>query len=143
MKTTTPTKQHQQDKKWFIVDAEGKVLGRLATRLADVLRGKHKPHFSPHMDLGDHVIVINAGKIAVTGAKMHHKLYFTHSGYAGHLKLTTLENQLQKRPFQVIQDAVRGMLPKNKLRDVFMSKLHLYEGTEHKHEAQQPVPLTF
>ncbi len=141
MKTSVPTAKQQQDRKWFIVNAEGKVLGRLATEIADILRGKHKASFTPHMDMGDHVVVINAGKIAVTGAKMDQKKYYSHSGHPGALKTTNLQTMLERKPLKVLEHAVSGMMPKNKLRAVFLKKLHLFEGAEHTHEAQQPEPL--
>ncbi len=142
MKTSIPTTQQQQDRKWFIVDATGLTLGRMASRVADILRGKHKPQFTPHMDMGDNVIIINIDKIAVSGTKLDHKNYYTHSGHVGHLKVRKLGDMLSTRPLKVIEQSIRGMLPKNKLRDVFMSKLHLYEGAEHQHEAQKPEALS-
>jgi len=140
MKTSIPKALKQQDRKWFVIDAEGKVLGRLAARVADVLRGKHRPTFSPHMDTGDHVVILNSDKIKVTGAKQDQKIYYTHSQYPGHLRLTALKDM---KPSKVFEEAVRGMLPKNKLRDEFMKKLHVYEGAEHQHEAQKPEVLSF
>lgn len=142
MKTSIPKAVQEKDRKWFVIDAEGQVLGRLATRVADVLRGKHRATFTPHMDTGDHVIVINSGKIRVTGAKPDQKIYYRHSQYPGHLSLTTLKEMQQKKPGKIIEEAVRGMLPKNKLRDGFMQKLHVYEGAEHQHEAQKPESLS-
>lgn len=141
MKTSVITSMKEQDRKWYIIDAEGKVLGRLATRIADVLRGKTKATFTPHVDMGDHVVVINADKIAVTGRKEESKYYYQHSGHPGNLRLTTMKQLLQKKPTKVLSEAVYGMLPKNKLRDHFMSKLHLYVGAEHQHAAQNPQPL--
>ena len=141
MKTSIPSWEQSKDKKWFVVDAEGKVLGKLATKIANVLRGKHKPTFTPHMDMGDHVIVLNAGKVKITGAKLDQKYYYTHSGYPGHLKFMSVRTTLEKKPLMVLKEAVVGMLPKNKLRVDFMKKLHLYEGAEHKHEAQSPTEL--
>ncbi|MGE3278720.1 MAG: 50S ribosomal protein L13 [Candidatus Altimarinota bacterium] len=141
MKTSIPKVLKEQDRKWYIVDAEGQVLGRLATRIADILRGKHRPTFTPHMDMGDHVVVINSSKIRVTGAKHDQKIYYSHSQYPGHLSLTTLKEMQKKKPGKIIEEAVRGMLPKNKLRDGFMQKLHVYEGTEHQHDAQKPEAL--
>ncbi|MDF2379244.1 MAG: 50S ribosomal protein L13 [Candidatus Gracilibacteria bacterium] len=141
MKTSIPTKDQQNARKWFIVDAEGKVLGRLATEIADIIRGKHKPTFTPHMDMGDHVIVINADKIVVTGAKLDQKKYYSHSGHPGALKTTNLQTMLERKPLKVLEHAVSGMMPKNKLRAVFLKKLHLFEGAEHGHEAQQPEVL--
>lgn len=141
MKTSTPTAEQQKDKKWYVVDAEGKTLGRLATKVADVLRGKHKPTFAAHMDMGDHVIVLNASKMKITGSKLDQKYYYTHSGFRGNLKSVSVRRMLEKKPLKIFESAVKGMLPKNKLRDRFMGKLHLFEGAEHSHEAQQPSEL--
>lgn len=141
MKTSIPTKEQQQNRKWFLVNAEGKILGNLATEIADILRGKNKATFTPHMDMGDHVVVINAGKIVVTGAKLDQKKYYSHSGHPGALKETDLQTMLERKPLKVLERAVSGMMPKNKLRSVFLKKLHLFEGAEHNHEAQQPEPL--
>jgi large subunit ribosomal protein L13 len=127
---------------WYIVDAEGLVLGRLATEVARVIRGKHKPTFTPHMDGGDHVIVINAEKVKVTGRKAEQKRYFRHTGYMGHERYTTLEDMLAKHPERVIEKAVHGMLPKTALARTHMrTKLRVYAGAEHPHKAQQPKPL--
>jgi large subunit ribosomal protein L13 len=143
MKTFSATPR-DIEQRWFIVDAEGMVLGRLATEIARIIRGKHKPIFTPHMDTGDNVIVINASKVKVTGRKLEQKKYFTHSGYMGHDKLTPLGNVLAKHPERVIERAVFGMLPKTALgRQVLRRKLRVYAGTEHPHIAQQPTPLTF
>lgn len=139
MKTSTPKVLQQSDRKWYVIDAEGKVLGRLSAKIADVIRGKHRATFSPHMDMGDHVIVINADKIKVTGAKPEQKIYYRHSQYPGHLKLTPLK---EMKPSKVLEEAIYGMLPKNKLRDEFMKKLHVHAGSEHNHEAQKPEALT-
>jgi len=129
---------------WFIVDAEGMVLGRLAAEIAKVLRGKHKPMFTPHMDTGDNVIVINAAKVKVTGRKAEQKQYFRHTGYMGHERFTPLSTMLAKHPERVIEKAVYGMLPKTALgRQVLRRKLRVYAGTDHPHVAQQPTPLTF
>ncbi|MDZ4216910.1 MAG: 50S ribosomal protein L13 [Candidatus Gracilibacteria bacterium] len=125
MKTSTPTHEMQQDKKWFVIDSDGMTLGRLATAVADILRGKNKPQLTPHMDMGDYVILLNAEKIRITGAKMDQKHYYSHSGYPGHLKFVSLRRVMEKRPERVLEEAVRGMLPKNKLRDRFMTKLHV------------------
>ncbi|MDP3976067.1 MAG: 50S ribosomal protein L13 [bacterium] len=142
-KTSTPTREQKLDKKWYLLNAEGKILGHLATQIADILRGKNKPTFAPHMDMGDHVIVINAEKIKVTGTnKPDQKMYTTHSGYPGHIKRVNLATMLKKRPLRVLESAVSGMLPKNRLRPVFLKKLHLYEGGEHGHEAQKPIALS-
>jgi large subunit ribosomal protein L13 len=126
---------------WYLVDAEGKTLGRLATQIADTLRGKRKPQFTPHVDTGDFVIVVNADKIAVTGNKLDQKMYHRHSGYPGGLRSRTLREQLDRRPTEVIRKAVRGMLPKNKLARRQIVKLKVYAGPEHPHESQNPKPL--
>jgi large subunit ribosomal protein L13 len=129
---------------WFIVDAEGQVLGRLASEIAKVIRGKHKPTFTPHMDTGDNVIVINAAKVKVTGRKLEGKLYFKHTGYMGHERFTSLGRMLSKHPERVIENAVYGMLPKTALgRQVLRRKLRVFAGTDHPHVAQQPKVLTF
>ncbi len=138
---TTIAKAEQIERKWYIVDAKDKVLGRMCTTIADKLRGKDKPIFSPHMDCGDFVIVINADKIKLTGKKMQDKKYSRHSGYPGGYREQSAEDLLLKKPTKVFELAVKGMLPKNKLRDKFMSKLKLYAGEEHPHEAQNPEPL--
>ncbi len=142
MKTTTPTQLMMEDRKWFVVDADGQTLGRLATKVADIIRGKHKPTFTPHMDMGDHVVVINADKIRVSGSKAEQKYYYSHSGVPGHLKMRSLQEMMEKKPLKVLENAISGMMPKNKLRAKFLKKLHLYEGTEHTHEAQNPEPMT-
>ncbi len=129
---------------WYIVDAEGMVLGRLAAEIARVIRGKHKPIFTPHMDTGDNVIVINASKVKVTGRKAEQKNYFTHTGYMGHEKFTPYSTMIAKHPERVIEKAVYGMLPKTALgRQVLRRKLRVYANAEHPHVAQQPKPLTF
>ncbi len=129
---------------WFVVDAEGMVLGRLAAEVAKILRGKHKPMFTPHMDTGDHVIVINASKVKVTGKKAEQKEYFRHTGYMGHEKYTPFATMIAKHPERVIEKAVFGMLPKNSLaRQKLRLKLKVYGGADHPHAAQQPKPLTF
>lgn len=128
---------------WYVVDAEGMVLGRLATEVARVIRGKHKPTFTPHMDGGDHVIVINASKVRVTGRKAEQKQYFRHTGYMGHERFTSFETMLEKHPERVIEKAVNGMLPKTALARTHMrTKLRVYAGAEHPHKAQQPKTLT-
>lgn len=129
------------ERKWYLVDANGKTLGRLATEVASVLRGKNKPQFTPHLDTGDYVIVINAEKITVSGNKLNEKLYRHHSGYVGGLKSTTLKEMLAKKPTEVIEHAVRGMLPKGALGNQMYKKLHVYAGEEHPHAAQQPEVL--
>lgn len=127
--------------KWFVVDAKGKTLGRLAVEVAKVLRGKHKPTFTPHVDIGDHVIVINAAKVAVTGNKLTQKTYFRHSGYVGGAKFITLSKLLKDRPERVIELAVKGMLIHNRLGSQIYRKLKVYGGAEHPHAAQQPEKL--
>jgi large subunit ribosomal protein L13 len=129
---------------WFVVDADGKVLGRLAAEIAKVIRGKHKPIFTPHMDTGDGVIVINASKVKVTGRKAEQKKYFRHTGYMGHPRFTLLGDMLEKHPERVIEKAVYGMLPKTALaRQVLRRKLRVYANAEHPHAAQKPAELTF
>ena len=128
---------------WYVVDAEGKTLGRLASEIAKVLRGKNKPIFTPHMDCGDYVIVVNAEKIKVTGKKMDQKIYYHHSEYIGGMKETTLKDKLAKKPEQVLELAVKGMLPKGPLGRQMYKKLFVHAGPEHKHAAQQPKPLEF
>ena len=131
------------DRKWYVVDATDMTLGRLASEGAKVLRGKNKPIFTPHIDCGDNVIVINAEKIKVTGKKMDQKVYYHHSDYVGGLKEATLREKLAKKPEQVIELAVKGMLPKGPLGRQMFTKLHVYAGPDHKHEAQKPEVLTF
>jgi large subunit ribosomal protein L13 len=140
MKTFTATpKTIQRD--WCLVDATDKTLGRLATELARRLRGKHKPEFTPNMDTGDHIVVVNAEKIRVTGNKLQDKMYHHHTGYIGNLKSVSLGRQLQQHPERVIEAAVKGMLPRNPLGRAIFKKLHVYAGPEHPHAAQQPEPL--
>ena len=131
------------DRKWYVVDATGCTLGRLSSEVAKVLRGKNKAIFTPHIDTGDYVIVINADKIKVTGKKLDQKIYYHHSDYVGGMKETTLREMLNKKPERVIELAVKGMLPKGPLGRQMMTKLHVYAGTEHGHEAQKPEVLTF
>ena len=131
------------DRKWYVVDATGCTLGRLSSEVAKVLRGKNKAIFTPHIDTGDYVIVINADKIKVTGKKLDQKIYYHHSDYVGGMKETTLREMLNKKPEQVIELAVKGMLPKGPLGRQMMTKLHVYAGAEHGHEAQKPEVLTF
>jgi large subunit ribosomal protein L13 len=126
---------------WYVVDAEGKTLGRLATRIADTLRGKRKPEYTPHVDTGDFVVVVNAAKVRVTGDKRAAKLYRRHSGYPGGLRSRTLGDMLERRPEEVIRLAVRGMLPRNRLGRKQLTKLKVYAGPDHPHAAQQPKPL--
>ena len=140
MKTHVATPTNLQ-RDWYVVDAEGKTLGRLATQLADVLRGKRKPDFTPHIDTGDFIVVVNAEKIRVTGDKMNSKIYWRHSGYPGGIKSRTLGEMLEKQPEEVIRKAVRGMLPRTKLGRQQLLKLKVYAGPEHPHAAQLPQPL--
>ena len=128
-------------REWYVVDADGQTLGRLATTIADTLRGKRKPQYTPHVDTGDFVIVVNAEKIQVTGGKLDQKMYYRHSGYPGGLKSRTLREQLERRPTEVIRSAVRGMLPKNRLARQQLTKLKVYAGPEHPHASQNPRPL--
>ena len=130
-------------REWYVVDAEGKTLGRLASEIAKVLRGKNKPIYTPHMDCGDNVIVINAEKITVTGKKMDQKVYYHHSGWIGGMKTATLKEKLAKKPEDVMYLAVKGMLPKGPLGRSMIKKLHVYAGAEHPHAAQQPKVLEF
>jgi large subunit ribosomal protein L13 len=138
---TYSAKPGEVARNWWVVDAEGKNLGRLATEIADVLRGKNKPQYTPHTDTGDFVVVVNAEKIAVTGNKMTGKLYHRHSGYPGGLKTRTLGQMLQHRPTEVIRKAVKGMLPKNRLAAHQLTKLKIYAGPKHPHAAQKPEEL--
>jgi large subunit ribosomal protein L13 len=128
-------------REWYVVDAQGKTLGRLASEIAKILRGKHKPIYVPHLDCGDHVIVVNAEKVRVTGKKLDQKFYYRHSGYPGGLKSINLRDQLQKHPTRVLKAAVRGMLPKNRLGRAMIKKLKVYAGGSHPHQAQQPKVL--
>lgn len=137
MKTFMP-KSGEVERNWQVVDAEGKILGRLATEIANILRGKNKPTFTPHMDTGDFVVVINAGKISLTGKKLTDKVYYHHTGYPGGIRSITAEKLLEKKPEQLLIEAVKGMLPKNKLQSVFMKKMKVYAGADHPHSAQQP-----
>jgi large subunit ribosomal protein L13 len=143
MYKTYVTKPAEVDRQWFVVDAEGLTLGRLASNVARILRGKHKPMFSPSVDCGDYVIVVNAEKIAVTGRRMDQKMYYHHSGYMGGLTEVNLREQLAKYPHRVLEAAVRGMLPKNKLGRQMFKKLKVYAGPDHPHAAQQPAKLEF
>ena len=131
------------DRKWYVVDAQGQTLGRLASEVAKVLRGKNKPIYTPHVDCGDYVVIVNADKIVVTGKKLDQKIYYHHSGWVGGLKETTLREMLQKKPEQVVELAVKGMLPKGPLGREMYTKLHVYAGAEHPHAAQKPEVLTF
>ena len=131
------------ERKWYVVDAEGCTLGRLASNVASVLRGKNKPVFTPHVDTGDYVIIINADKVKVTGKKLEQKIYYSHSDYVGGMKETTLKDMMAKKPEKVVELAVKGMLPKGHLGRQMYSKLHVYAGPEHAHAAQKPEVLTF
>jgi large subunit ribosomal protein L13 len=141
MPTLMP-KESEVERKWFVVDADGQVLGRLATQVATILRGKHKPSFAPHLDVGDHVVVLNAEKIHLTGRKLKDKRYRWHTGYIGGLKDISAEQMLRRHPERVIEWAVQGMLPKNRLGRAMVKKLKVYRGAAHPHSAQQPTPLT-
>src|SRR5947209_4645276 len=138
---TYNAKPGEIDREWYLVDADGQTLGRLATQIADVLRGKRKTHYTPHVDTGDFIVVVNAEKVHVTGNKLDQKRYYRHSGYPGGLRSRTLREQLERRPEEVIRKAVRGMLPKNRLASKQLLKLKIYAGAEHPHEAQAPKPL--
>ena len=127
---------------WLVIDATNVVLGRLASHVAALLRGKHKPTFAPHMDMGDHVIILNADKVALTGSKLTQKMAYHHSGYPGGLSATSYENLMENNPVRAVEKAIRGMLPKNTLGREQMSKLKVYAGGEHPHQAQQPKPYT-
>ncbi len=139
--TTFSAKQHELQRHWYLVDASGRTLGRLASEIARRLRGKHKPEYTPHVDTGDYIVVINASRIRVTGNKLKDKWYYHHTGYIGNLKSVNLETRLATAPEQVLTDAVRGMLPKTRLGAAMLKKLRVYGGSEHQHSAQQPTPL--
>ena len=138
---TTQVREEDIVRKWFIIDADGQILGRLAAQVATLLRGKHKPVFTPHLDAGDHVIVINAEKIKLTGNKLEGKLYQHHTGFPGGLKTTTAGKLLQDHPERVVFKAIEGMVPHTTLGSAIIKKLRVYKGSEHPHQAQQPVPL--
>lgn len=140
MRTTYMAKPEEVEKKWYVIDANGKVLGRLATEVATILKGKHKPQYTPHVDTGDYVIVINCEKVRLTGKKSSNKVYYHHSGYPGGLKAIEFRTLMKKQPEKVITKAVYGMLPKNKLGRKMIKKLKVYRGSEHPHEAQKPEP---
>jgi len=140
MKTYQATKE-ELDRKWYLVNAEGKVLGRLSTELAKILKGKNKPIYTPHLDTGDFVIVVNAGKVTLTGKKLKDKIYYHHTGYPGGIKQVSAEKLLAKKPTGMIRMAVKGMLPKNSLGRQMIRKLKIYAGPNHPHEAQRPIPL--
>ncbi|TMW70059.1 50S ribosomal protein L13 [Alteribacter natronophilus] len=138
MRTTYMAKAHEVERKWYVVDAEGQTLGRLATEVASILRGKHKPTFTPHVDTGDHVILINAEKIHLTGNKLADKMYYRHSQHPGGLKSMTAQEMRDRKPVKMLELAVKGMLPKGSLGRQQGKKLHVYAGSEHPHQAQQP-----
>ncbi|MEJ2061037.1 MAG: 50S ribosomal protein L13 [Gammaproteobacteria bacterium] len=139
--STFSAKPAEVQRDWFLVDADGKTLGRLATEIARRLRGKHKPEYTPHVDTGDYIVVINAEKVRVTGNKASDKMYHHHTGYIGNLKTASFQQLIEKAPERVIEYAVKGMLPKNPLGRAMFRKLKVYAGTDHKHTAQQPQPL--
>ena len=138
---TWNAKAEDVERRWYVVDADGQTLGRLATRVADTLRGKRKPEYTPHVDTGDFVVVVNAEKIAVTGKKLDEKTYYRHSGYPGGLRARSLREELERRPTEVLRRAVKGMLPRNRLARRQITKLKVYAGPEHPHDAQNPEPL--
>ena len=140
---TFSAKAHEVNRDWYVVDAQGKTLGRLATEVARRLRGKHKPVYTPHVDTGDYIIVVNADKVHVTGKKASDKIYYHHTGYIGNLKSASFNQMQEKTPGRVIELAVKGMLPKNPLGRAMYRKLKVYAGPDHNHSAQQPKPLTF
>jgi large subunit ribosomal protein L13 len=141
MQKTWNAKPGEVERRWYLVDAEGQTLGRLATQIADTLRGKRKPQYTPHVDTGDFVVVVNAEKIAVTGTKLDDKLYYRHSGYPGGLRSRPLRDELERRPTEVIRKAVKGMLPRNRLARQQLTKLKVYAGPDHPHAAQNPEVL--
>ena len=143
MRTTFMAKANEVERKWYVVDAEGQTLGRLASEVASILRGKNKPTFTPHVDTGDYVIVINADKVVLTGKKEQTKVYFHYTGYVGGDRYMKAGDALQQKPVWVVEHAIRGMLPKNKLGDQMFRKLHVYAGAEHPHAAQQPEEIKF
>ncbi|MBT4161697.1 MAG: 50S ribosomal protein L13 [Gammaproteobacteria bacterium] len=138
---TVSAKKESVTRSWYVVDATDKTLGRLSTEIANRLRGKHKPEYTPHVDTGDYIVVVNAEKVKVTGNKATGKLYQHHTGYPGGIKSITFDEMIDKKPERVIEKAVKGMMPKNKLSRAMMSKLKVYAGSEHPHTAQQPTPL--
>lgn len=140
MRTTYMAKKHEIQRDWWVVDAAGKTLGRISSEVATLLRGKHKPHYTPHVDTGDFVIVINAEQVVLTGNKLDQKKYYQHSGYMSGLKVTTARQLIEKRPERIIEYAVYGMLPKTKLGNALKTKLKVYAGSNHPHEAQRPIP---
>mgnify|MGYP002623988072 CR=1 FL=1 len=138
MRNTYMAKPNEVERKWYIIDAEGKTLGRLASEAASIIRGKHKPQFTPHVDTGDFVIIINAAKVVLTGKKLQNKKYYRHSMHPGGLKVTTAQEMLKNKPERMVELAVHGMLPKNRLGNAMKTKLKVYAGSEHPHQAQQP-----
>jgi len=138
---TFSAKPHEVRRDWYVVDAQGRTLGRLATEIARRLRGKHKPQYTPHVDTGDYIVVVNADKIRVTGAKLKDKMYYRYTGYVGNLKSESLETLLDRAPEKVLQLAVKGMLPRNPLGRQMLRKLKVFRGAAHSHQAQQPLPL--
>ncbi len=141
MRKTYSAKPEEIERTWYVVDAEGKTLGRLAAEIAKILRGKHKPIYTPHVDTGDYVIVVNADKVRVTGKRLDQKIYYRHSGYIGGLKAVPLRRMLETHPERVIEHAVKGMLPKNRLGRKMYKKLKVYASPDHPHQAQKPQPL--
>ena len=131
----------EKERKWYLIDAEGRTLGKLSVIIANILRGKNKSIFTPHVDTGDYVVVVNAEKVGISGDKLKKKMYYRYSGYPGGLKKRTLEEMLERRPEEVIRHAVRGMLPKNRLANEMIKKLKVFAGPEHSHSAQRPIPL--
>lgn len=138
MRTTYMAKPNEVERKWYIIDAAGKTLGRLASEAASIIRGKHKPQFTPHVDTGDFVVIINAEQVVLTGKKLQNKKYYRHSMYPGGLKVTSAQDMLSTKPERVLEHAIHGMLPKNRLGDKMKLKLNVYAGAEHPHQAQQP-----
>ena len=138
---TVSAKKESVTREWYVVDATGKTLGRLSTEIANRLRGKHKPEFTPHVDTGDYIVVVNAEKVKVTGNKTTDKVYHHHTGYPGGIKSIPFDQLIDKAPERIIEKAVKGMMPKNKLSQSMMTKLKIYAGSEHPHSAQQPTPL--
>ncbi len=136
-------KKEEVERRWVLVDAEGQILGRLASQIATALRGKNRPYYTPHVDTGDFVIVVNAEKVLLTGNKVEDKVYYRHSGYPGGIKSMTAGEMLEKKPDQVIKQAVKGMLPKNRLGKSMLTKLKVYAGPDHPHQAQQPEKISF
>jgi large subunit ribosomal protein L13 len=141
-KTFIPKSQTKADKQWYLVDAQDQIVGRLATKIADILRGKNKPQFTPHMDMGDYVVVINAEKVRLTGNKENQKEFIHHTGYLGHLRRKPFQTVREKNPKQILEEAVSGMLPKNRLRKHQLNKLMIFAGEEHPHTGQNPTPIT-